>query len=59
MKGLMQTIVCMLKQFEVGNFIILLLYVDDMLIIGQDFNMINMLKVELSKTFDMKDLSPF
>ena len=44
------------KQFEVGNFIILLLYVDDMLIVGQDLNMINKLKVELSKTFDMKDL---
>ena len=27
-----------------------------MLIVGQDLNMINMLKVELSKTFDMKDL---
>ena len=37
------------KQFEVGNFIILLLYVDDML-------MVNRIKVELSKTFDMKDL---
>ena len=24
------------KQFEVGNFIIFLLYVDDMLIVGQD-----------------------
>ena len=46
------------KQFEDGNFIILLLYVDDMLIVGQDLNMINRLKVELSKTFDMKDLGP-
>ena len=36
----------------------LLLYVDDMLIIGQDANMIRRLKVELSKSFDMKDLGP-
>ena len=29
-----------------------------MLIVGQYLNMINRLKVELSKTFDMKDLGP-
>ena len=44
-----------IKQFSIGNFIILLLYVDDMLIVRQDVNMINRLKVKLSKTFDMKD----
>ena len=36
--------------------IILLLYVDDMLFVGQDVDMIYKLKRELSKTFDMKDL---
>lgn len=41
-----------------GNFMILLLYVDDMLIVGQDAEMIRMLKVDLSKSFDMKDLGP-
>ena len=38
-------------------FPILLLYVYDMLNVGEDvFNTIHKLKVELSKTFDMKDL---
>jgi hypothetical protein len=46
------------KQFPNGKFIILLLYVDDMLIIGQDANMIGSLKNELFKSFDMKDLGP-
>lgn len=46
------------KKFPEGNFIILLLYVDDMLIVGQDAKMINNLKMELSKSFDMKDLGP-
>ena len=43
------------KEFGVDNVIILLLYVDDMLIVGQYVNMIHKLKVELFKTFDMKD----
>ena len=43
-------------QIHVDKFIILLLYVDDMLIVGQDVDMIQKLKRELSKTFDMKDL---
>ena len=38
------------------NFIILLLYVDDMLIIGQDTSKIKKLKGELSKSFAMKNL---
>ena len=38
------------------KFIILLLYVDDMLIVGQDVDMIQKLKMEFSKTIDMKDL---
>ncbi|KAM2380536.1 hypothetical protein EV1_040838 [Malus domestica] len=47
-----------IKQFSGGKFIILLLYVDDMLIVGQDAFMIKKLKEELSKSFDMKDLGP-
>lgn len=46
------------KKFPDGNFIILLLYVDDMLIVGQDSSKINRLKLELSKSFAMKDLGP-
>ena len=44
------------RRFHDEKFIILLLYIDDMLIVGQDFDMIQKLKRELSKTFDMKDL---
>ena len=44
-------------RFHDDKFIILLLYVDDMLIVGQDVDMIEKLKRELSKMFDMKDLS--
>ncbi|KAK3036241.1 hypothetical protein RJ639_030783 [Escallonia herrerae] len=47
-----------LRKFSDGNFIVLLLYVDDMLITGQDVNLICRLKEELSKSFDMKDLGP-
>ena len=46
------------KTFPGDKFIILLLYVDDMLIVGQDAKMIGDLKKELSKSFDMKDLGP-
>ena len=44
------------QRFPYDKFIILLLYVDDTLIVGQDADMIEKLKIELSKTFDMKDL---
>ena len=44
------------RQFLNGKFIILLLYVDDMLIVGQDVNMVGSLKKELFKSFDIKDL---
>jgi len=47
-----------MKRFPDGNFIILLLYVDDMLIVGHDAKKIQMLKEELSKSFAMKDLGP-
>ena len=44
------------KKFSDGEFIILLLYVDDMLIVGRDTSKIDKLKKELSKSFKMKDL---
>ena len=44
------------QKFSNDNFIILLLYVDDMLIIGRDITKIKDLKKEMSKTFAMKDL---
>ena len=46
------------KNFPNGKFLILLLYVDDMLIVGQDASMIGDLKKDLFKAFDMKDLGP-
>ena len=46
------------RTFRGNKFIIFLLYVDDMLIVGEDTKMIHGLKKELSKSFDMKDLGP-
>jgi hypothetical protein len=46
------------KKFSDGEFIILLLYMDDMLIVGHDTSKIDRLKEELSKSFAMKDLGP-
>jgi ATP-binding cassette subfamily B (MDR/TAP) protein 1 len=47
------------KKFEEDNdFIILLLYVDDMLVIGPDKDRVQELKVQLAREFDMKDLGP-
>jgi hypothetical protein len=46
------------KKFSDGEFIILLVYVDDMLIVGRDISKIDKLKEELSKSFAMKDLGP-
>ena len=46
------------KKFEGGDFLILLLYVNDMLIVGQDQTKIRMLKKALNRTLAMKDLSP-
>ena len=43
-------------KFSDDDFIILLLYVNDMLIIGHDSSKIDRLKRELSKSFAMKDL---
>ena len=38
------------------DFIVLLLYVDDMLIVGHDRKKMDKLKKEMSKSFAMKDL---
>ena len=46
------------KKFEGGDFLILLLYVDDMLIVRRDQAKIQMLKKDLNRTFAMKDLVP-
>ncbi|RVW39706.1 Retrovirus-related Pol polyprotein from transposon TNT 1-94 [Vitis vinifera] len=46
---------CYVKSFD-NSYIILLLYVDDMLIVGSDIEKINNLKKQLSKQFEMKDL---
>ncbi|RVX11466.1 Retrovirus-related Pol polyprotein from transposon TNT 1-94 [Vitis vinifera] len=45
---------CYVKSFD-NSYIILLLYVDDMLIVGSDIEKINNLKKQLSKQFAMKD----
>ena len=44
------------QKFSEKDFIILLLYVDDMLIVGKNTSKINELKKELCKSFSMKDL---
>ncbi|WVY93468.1 hypothetical protein V8G54_032556 [Vigna mungo] len=41
-----------------SSYVILLLYVDDMLVAGSDMTDIRNLKMQLSKEFDMKDLGP-
>ena len=46
------------KKFEGGDFLILLLYLDDMLIVKRDQAKIRMLKKALNRTFAMKDLGP-
>ncbi|KAJ8485617.1 hypothetical protein OPV22_018102 [Ensete ventricosum] len=40
------------------NFIILLIYVDDIIILGKDMSMIDRLKKDLSESFAMKDMGP-
>jgi hypothetical protein len=44
------------KKLENGSYIILLLYVDDMLVAGSNMQDINVLKNKLSNSFVMKDL---
>lgn len=48
---------CYVNKFK-GSYIILLLYVDDMLIAGADIKEINKLKKQMSEEFEMKDLGP-
>ena len=45
-----------LKRKNDGNYIILLLYVDDMLVAGSNMKEINVLKRKLANSFAMKDL---
>lgn len=47
-----------IKRYDQGKYIILSLYVDDMLIVGHDKNKINRLKKDLGRKFAMKDLGP-
>jgi hypothetical protein len=44
------------KKLENGSYIILLLYVDDMLVAGSNMHDINVLKNKLANSFAMKDL---
>jgi hypothetical protein len=44
------------KKLENGSYIILLLYVDDMIVAGSNMQDINVLKKKLSNSFAMKDL---
>jgi len=46
------------KQFANNDFIILLLYVDDMFIVGQNASRIDRLKKQLGMSFAMKDFGP-
>ena len=46
----------LVKKYASDDFIILLLYIDDMLTIGHDLKKIVALKKALSKSFVMKDL---
>jgi len=47
---------CLYFQQHDNNCVFLLLYVDDMLLIGPNLEMINGIKITLDKEFDMKDL---
>ena len=44
------------KRFDDGEFIVLLLYVDDMLVAGPNNDRIEVLKAQLAREFEMKDL---
>ncbi|KAH9670656.1 hypothetical protein KPL70_017059 [Citrus sinensis] len=46
------------KRFEENDFIILLLYIDDMLAAGPNKDRVQELKAQLDKEFEMKDLEP-
>jgi hypothetical protein len=44
------------QKLENGSYIILLLYVDDMLVVGYNMQDINVLQKKLANSFAMKDL---
>ena len=44
------------KRLDYGSYIILLLYIDDMLVAGSNMQEINVLKGKLANSFEMKDL---
>jgi len=44
------------KKFDSDDFIIILIYANDMLIVGRDKSKMEKLMKELSKSFDMKNL---
>ena len=46
------------KRYDKGDFLIFLLYVDDMLIVGKGTKKIGSLKKALGKSFAMKNLGP-
>ena len=46
------------KKFKRGDFLVLLVYMDNMLIVDQDHMKIGMLKKALSKSFSLKDVGP-
>lgn len=46
------------KKFGDGNYVILLLYVDDMLVAGTNKDHLTNLKAQLAREFEMKDLGP-
>ena len=46
------------QKFSDDDFVILLLYVDDVLIVGRNVSRIDRLKKQLSKSFAMNDLGP-
>ena len=46
----------MYMKSQEGRVVFLILYVDDILLLGSDIGMLSTVKVWLTKTFDMKDL---
>ena len=48
----------LVKKFDRGDFLILLLYVDDMLIVTRDHIKVRVWKKALSRLFLMKDMDP-
>ena len=47
---------CVYKKHEENAVVFLVLYVDDILLIGNDIGVLSTVKVWLASTFDMKDL---